>query len=96
MEPEVYTKMYEREDFFWWHKGMNKIIDSILDKYFVNKSNNKILDIGCGTGGMFKTLSKYGQVFGIDKSEYAVNYARKRSIAQKVYLTYVLCVNNII
>jgi len=83
----VYKKMYEREDLFWWHRGIRKIINALLDKYLLQKQGNKILDVGCGTGGMFKTLARYGEVYGIDKSSQAVGYAKARSLANLVVLS---------
>lgn len=84
METEIYEKMYVNEDKFWWHLGMREIITSLLDKYLSKKKNLKILDVGCGTGGLFRALSRYGKVYGIDKSEQAVSYARARNIAQEI------------
>lgn len=82
MEKEVYKKMYEREDSFWWHDGMKKIIIMLLDAHFMNFRNNNILDAGCGTGGMLKTLSHYGNVFGVDASDDAVFYSKRRNIGK--------------
>lgn len=76
--------MYQREDDFWWHSGMKEIVNTLLNKYFNKSKVNKILDVGCGTGGMFKILSGFGQIWGIDKSSEAVRYARERNIAQSV------------
>lgn len=84
MESEVYAKMFEREDSFWWHKGIRKITDALLAGYLPKKDGNKILDVGCGTGGMFGILKKYGEVTGIDQSPEAVVYAQKRALAAAV------------
>lgn len=83
MESEIYKKMYENEDKFWWNVGMRKIAEVLLNKY-LKKQDNKILDIGCGTGGMFKVLSKYGKIWGIDRSKDAVHYARLRNYSEEV------------
>lgn len=84
MEPEVYAKIYECEDSFWWYRGTRKIVDALLAEYLLKKTGNKILDVGCGSGGMFRLLKKYGEVFGVDQSEDAVVYARERAIAVAV------------
>jgi ubiquinone/menaquinone biosynthesis C-methylase UbiE len=84
MEREVYKKMYDHEDDFWWHKGMRSITDSMLSKYLPNKKENIILDAGCGTGSMFAVLSKYGMIWGVDKSKDALLYAAKRGMAKEL------------
>jgi 2-polyprenyl-3-methyl-5-hydroxy-6-metoxy-1,4-benzoquinol methylase len=38
----------------------------------------RLLDIGCGTGGMLPLLSRYGAVTGIDSEPVALDYCRKR------------------
>lgn len=86
MEKIVYQKMFENEDRFWWHQGMKKIVVSLLERYLPERKGLIILDIGCGTGGMFSTLKKYGQVWGIDKSAEAVAYAKRRNIAEEIIL----------
>jgi len=84
MEDEVYQKMYENEDTFWWNIGIRKVAAALLNKYISRKSENKILDVGCGTGSMFSLLRNYGSVWGIDASSTAVSYARRRGIANAV------------
>jgi len=63
---------------------MRKIIIVLLDKYLFKKKDIKILDVGCGTGGMFSALSRYGQIWGIDKSAEAISYAKARNIAMEI------------
>jgi SAM-dependent methyltransferase len=38
----------------------------------------RLLDVGCGTGGMLTLLSHYGAVTGIDSEPVALDYCRKR------------------
>lgn len=80
MEIDVYRTMYDREDSFWWHQGMKKISKVILDTVSTPRPL-RILDAGCGTGGMFELLSQYGQVWGVDQSETAISLAAKRQLA---------------
>ena len=87
METKVYDLMNQREGTFWWHVGMQKIIDSQLQKYAPKEKDNVILDAGCGTGGVFNLLAKYGSVYGVDQSEEAVMYAKSKNIAQEVRLS---------
>jgi len=87
METKAYTLMNQREGSFWWFVGMQKIIDSQLQKYAPKEKNSTILDAGCGTGGVFNLLAKYGRVYGVDQSENAVTYAKSKNIAQGVVLS---------
>ena len=87
METNAYTLMNQREGSFWWFVGMQKIIDSQLQKYAPKEKNSTILDAGCGTGGVFNMLAKYGRVYGVDQSENAVAYAKSKNIAQGVVLS---------
>lgn len=41
----------------------------------------RILDVGCGTGGMLPLLSRYGAVTGIDSEPMALEYCRRRGIS---------------
>ncbi|MFH0874134.1 MAG: class I SAM-dependent methyltransferase [Candidatus Komeilibacteria bacterium] len=81
MESEVYRGMSEREDGFWWHKGMRKITTKVLRQYLPVQSGLKILDAGCATGGMFSLLLPFGQITGVDLSTQAIELAAKRGIA---------------
>lgn len=82
MELEMYREMYEHEDSFWWNKGMRKITYSLLSKYLGEKKERKILDAGCGTGGMFQAIAPFGEIWGIDSSEEALKFSHKRNFAK--------------
>lgn len=86
MEPEAYALMNRREGAFWWHVGMRNIIAALLRRYAPRTRGAVILDAGCGTGGMFSLLSRYGRVYGIDQSPDAVRFARDKNIAEEVLL----------
>lgn len=83
MDDKVYDNMYQHEEDFWWHKGMRSISQALFGRYIYPSMSNNILDAGCGTGGMFSLLEKYGQVFGVDISSKAIAYAKKRGQAHE-------------
>jgi len=64
----------------WWFQGRIKIVDFIFRELSLHDRNMKILDIGCGTGVMLPLLSRYGMVDGLDSSEIAIDYCRKKNI----------------
>lgn len=77
MNNEEYKKLYKFEQFYWWHVGRRFILKSFLERFLKNKKN-KILEFGCGTGGNLKFLSDFGEVMGLDISERALNFCKKR------------------
>ena len=80
MDKELYKQMSENEDKHWWFVGRRKIIESVLDKFYKKPASNKILEIGCGTGGNLSLLSKYGALTGIELYDEAIEIASKRNI----------------
>lgn len=79
MRKETYQEMYDIECSHWWFLGKRLIISTFLDRYldFGNRFR-KILDVGCGTGITMRLLRNYGVTYGIDVSEEALYFCRKR------------------
>jgi len=77
MEKEEYQRLYEFEDFYWWHVGRREIVKSLLLRIPLNK-NSHILDVGCGTGGNLEILSKFGEVIGLDRSKDAIEFSHRK------------------
>lgn len=78
-----YKEIAESQDTLWWHLGMKAINESLLRKYLPKEKKLEILDAGCGPGTMLPMLVKYGNVIGVDISDEALKYARKRGNAKK-------------
>lgn len=69
------------EEQHWWYKGRKDIIEKILKKVIRSRnmsSSLTILDIGCGTGGNYPSLSKHGKVTGVETDIYAIDIAKKK------------------
>jgi SAM-dependent methyltransferase len=82
MEPEEYQRLFDLEDELWWFLGMRRVSSTLLDKYLLSRSEeSKVLDAGCGTGGMLGTLHRYGHVVGADASQTALRLASTREVA---------------
>src|SRR5438874_472081 len=73
-------KEYERlERYYWWFVGRRRIIEKVLHKYFFG-FNVRILDWGCGPGGNFPLLKKYGPVIGVDASDESIAACKEKGI----------------
>lgn len=69
--------MFQLEDKHWWFLAKREFIKTFLP---FPKGNFKILDLGCGTGGLSKFLQKWGSVLGVEKEKTAAGYLRYRKI----------------
>ncbi|MEK6691771.1 MAG: methyltransferase domain-containing protein [Nitrospirota bacterium] len=78
MEPEEYEKMFVLEDTHWWFLGKRVLAKSYLSLYCNSDKRQRVLDVGCGTGGMQRFLRDYGDVSGVDLNLDALRYAKKK------------------
>lgn len=77
MKSYLYQEIYDLQSKHWWFLSKRKIVLSLVDRYMNKNKINKILDAGCGCGLMLKDLQKYGQVFGMDYSEDAIQFSKQ-------------------
>jgi SAM-dependent methyltransferase len=84
MQRHTYAIMDEVEGSHWWFVGRRAILESFLEPIIQNlKSkgqNPKILDVGCGTGANIEMLSQYGAAEGVDVSEEALEFCRRKGL----------------
>lgn len=80
MDEAIYHKNAAYEESHWWFKGRRCIIEKVLNNLSF-PSKPQILEMGCGTGGNLSLLSQYGEVYGVELDDFAINYALKRHIA---------------
>ena len=78
MEKEVYDAFYKAEDVHWWFRARRRIVKGLLEDRFPERRNLAVADIGCGTGGMYSVLNRFGSVVGVDESPQAREYCAKR------------------
>lgn len=73
--------MFESELNHWWDKARRRIVFGLIKKY--SRSSDvrpKILDLGCGMGAIAQEAQKIGDYYGVDVSEKAVNFCKRRGI----------------
>src|SRR6185436_10162939 len=82
MQSHHYPILYQVEETHWWYVGRRRIIECLIERIrdTLNKSNPRILDVGCGTGANLKMLAAYGNAEGVDISQQAVDYCRQRGL----------------
>ena len=80
MEKELYQTLYNTESTYWWFTGQRYLLNSILHYYYGHQTHLVLLDIGCGAGLNLMTLSKYGKAYGIDISDDALAFCKKRGL----------------
>lgn len=79
MEKQEYQTLYNREDSYWWYLGLRSLILSSFDKFIHKRDNLKVLDAGCGTGGILSAL-KVSFACGLDISEDAMKFCKSRKL----------------
>ena len=79
MKKDEYRIMFEAEEQHWWYRGLRKISLQAIKKY-APIGKLKVLDVGCGTGILLKTLSNCHDVSGIDYSEDAISFCKLRGL----------------
>lgn len=62
---------------------MRVINESLLKRYLPKNKILRILDAGCGPGAALIYLAKFGDVIGVDISEEALKFAKKRGMVKK-------------
>jgi SAM-dependent methyltransferase len=77
---EEFEQMYQAEDRLWWYRTLrDHVIMALgLNRRARTRPAPRILDAGCGTGGMLARLRRYGVVTGVDLAPYAVAVCRER------------------
>jgi SAM-dependent methyltransferase len=76
MERSVYDNMRVIEDEHWWFRARREILSDQLQRLNLT-ADARILEVGCGTGGNLRMLSRFGGVTGMEPDEPSRAYAEK-------------------
>jgi len=84
MQQHTYAIMDEAEGSHWWFVGRRAILEGFLKQIIQNPKskiqNPKILDVGCGTGANLQMLAHFGEAEGVDISEDALEFCRRKGL----------------
>jgi SAM-dependent methyltransferase len=78
MDRIAYETFAKLEDTHFWFVSRRRIFFDVLDRALAGRRNLRVLEIGCGAGGMLGPLQRYGTVHGCDIDHEYVAYCKKR------------------
>lgn len=77
MDAALYDEHARYERHHWWFLGRRAIVEHLLRRFLPPQDRpRRILDVGCGTGGMFPLLRRFGTVEGVESEPVAVARCR--------------------
>ncbi|WP_266367895.1 class I SAM-dependent DNA methyltransferase [Tellurirhabdus rosea] len=79
---DEYEKMFRLEQRLWWYRILHGRVLQAIEARFGSRRDLRILDAGCGTGGMLSSLTEagYTDLRGVDGSADAVDFSRQRGL----------------
>lgn len=80
MRKDLYEDMYRTEFHHFWHRAKREYVNKMIETY-ASEGRKDLLDIGCGTGQNMEELAKMGTVFGVDSSDEALAFCKKRGLS---------------
>lgn len=80
MEDLIYPVFYNIEKEHWWFSARKTILMDFMTKRLPPSPTMKLLDVGCGTGALLEEFTKRFDAHGIDPSQAAVEFCRKRGL----------------
>lgn len=79
MDTALYELFYSLEDSHWWFQGRKEIVLGLLQRY-CPCPRPRILDVGCGTGGMSSEFAALGKTIGVDTAPEAAYFCSRRGL----------------
>jgi SAM-dependent methyltransferase len=83
MDRIAYETFAKLEHTHFWFVSRRRIFFDLLDREFAGTptAGRRVLEIGCGAGGMLGPLQRYGEVSGLDVDHEYVRYCKDRGFA---------------
>lgn len=80
MDLHTYEILYRVEETHWWHTARRRLVIDWIEQRYPDRHDLHILDAGCGTGLMLQQVAHLGCAEGVDLSEEALEFCRKRGL----------------
>jgi len=80
LETHTYQILYDTEATHWWLAARRNIVLDWIRQRYRDRDDLDVLDAGCGTGLMLQQLSHLGSVSGVDISDEALQFCRRRGL----------------
>ena len=81
MDELAYRQFLKLEQTHWWFNGRRRILFTLLGRYLPADQDLKIMDVGCGYGGMLESLSERGRVMGLEIDLEPAVFCRERGFS---------------
>ncbi len=83
MEEGEYRALAKLEDGFWWTRSLRALVRTMLARLSgaTRHRRLRVLDAGCGTGGMLRFFPRTCKAYGFDLSPTALGHCRSRTDA---------------
>jgi SAM-dependent methyltransferase len=78
MDELAARQFVELERVHWWFEGRRRIFFDLLGRALAGARGLKMLDVGCGAGGMLGELRRFGEPAGLEISRELLDEARAR------------------
>jgi SAM-dependent methyltransferase len=78
VRPTEYDAMFQLEDHYWWFDGSMRFVLSALNDTPARESG-RILDAGCGTGGLLRRLV-HRKAWGVEIASDGIRLCRRRGL----------------
>jgi SAM-dependent methyltransferase len=79
MDDATIDEMSALEDRHWWFVGKRLLVAALLGDR-LGRPGLRVLDVGCGTGGVLAYLASQAETVGVDRSRQARAHSRRRGI----------------
>jgi len=84
VELTAYRQFVELEERHFWFIGRRRIFFHLLDRELGGRTDRRVVEVGCGAGGMLAPLAAYGSVTGVELSDDLAEFCRSRGFERVV------------